>query len=145
MANEKKPNPIKISPWWIYAALILAFLLLNVFGGSSFQEVSKLTTSKFNEYLEKGQVQKVIIYNKTEAEVYLTPDALKDKEHKKVSIDVLGRENKGPHYSFDIGDTQNFEKRLESAKSEKNLLITILVKEAIGLKFSSVCCPYLSS
>jgi cell division protease FtsH len=122
MASEKKPNNFKISPWWIYASLILIFVLLNVFGGSNFQEVGKLTTSKFNEYLEKGQVEKVIIYNKSEAEVYLTAAALKDKAHKNVSKDILNRENKGPHYTFDIGDTQNFEKRLELAKNEKKLV-----------------------
>lgn len=122
MASEKKPSNFKISPMWIYGILILIFILLNVFGGSSFQEVGKLTTSKFNEYLEKGQVEKVIIFNKTEAEVYLTPAALKDKAHKNISKDILNRENKGPHYSFDIGDTQNFEKRLEEAKKEKKLV-----------------------
>jgi len=122
MASEKKPSNFKISPMWIYGILILIFILLNVFGGSSFQEVGKLTTSKFNEYLEKGQVEKVIIFNKTEAEVYLTPAALKDKAHKNISKDLLNRENKGPHYSFDIGDTQNFEKRLEEAKKEKKLV-----------------------
>lgn len=122
MASEKKPSNFKISPMWIYGILILIFILLNVFGSSSFQEVGKLTTSKFNEYLEKGQVEKVIIFNKTEAEVYLTPAALKDKAHKNISKDILNRENKGPHYSFDIGDTQNFEKRLEEAKKEKKLV-----------------------
>lgn len=122
MASEKKPSNFKISPMWIYGILILIFILLNVFGGSSFQEVGKLTTSKFNEYLEKGQVEKVIIFNKTEAEVYLTPAALKDKAHKNISKDLLNRENKGPHYTFDIGDTQNFEKRLEEAKKEKKLV-----------------------
>ena len=121
MANDKKPSNFKLSPYWIYGILIVIFLLLNVFSGSSFQEVGKLTTSKFNEYLEKGQVEKVIIFNKTEAEVYLTQAALKDKAHKKVSKDILDRVNKGPHYSFDIGDTQNFEKRLEIAKTEKKL------------------------
>ena len=65
MASEKKPSNFKIGPMWIYGILILIFILLNVFGGSSFQEVGKLTTSKFNEYLEKGQVEKVIIFNKT--------------------------------------------------------------------------------
>jgi cell division protease FtsH len=121
MANEKKPNNFKISPWWIYGILIMIFLLLNVFGGSNFQEVGKLTSSKFNEYLEKGQVEKVIVYNKTEAEVYLTPAALKDKANKKVATDVLGRENKGPHYSFDIGNDELFQTKLEKAVAEHKL------------------------
>ena len=38
-----------------------------------FQEPAQLTSSKFNNYLEKGQIEKVIVYNKAEAEVYLKP------------------------------------------------------------------------
>jgi cell division protease FtsH len=121
MASEKKPNNIKFSPWWIYGLLIIVFLLLNVFSGSSFQEVGKITSSKFNSLLDKGQVEKVIVFNKTEAEVYLTEAAMKDKENKKIATDVLGRENKGPHYSFEIGNDELFQKKLEEALDQKKI------------------------
>ena len=121
MASEKKPNNFKLSPYWIYGILIVIFLLLNVFSGSNFQEVGKLSSSKFNEYLEKGQVEKVVIFNKTEAEVYLTAKALKDKSHKTIAVDLLGRVNKGPHYSFDIGNDEIFQKKLEQAVADKKL------------------------
>jgi cell division protease FtsH len=39
-----------------------------------------VTSSKFNGYLEKDKFKKVIVYNKTEAEVFLKPEALKDKK-----------------------------------------------------------------
>ena len=84
MANNNNPNPnrIKISPWLVYGAAILLFLFISyITGGSSFEEPLKTSSSKFNSYLEKSQVEKVIIYNKTEAEVYLTKEALKDKIH----------------------------------------------------------------
>ncbi|MEZ4876778.1 MAG: ATP-dependent zinc metalloprotease FtsH [Flavobacterium sp.] len=121
MANEKKQNNFKFSPYWIYGLLIGVFLLLNVFGGGSFQEVGKITSSKFNTMLDSGKVDKVIVYNKTEADVYLTAAAMKEKENKKVASDVLGRENKGPHYSFEIGNDELFQKKLEEAKSENKL------------------------
>jgi cell division protease FtsH len=121
MANEKKSNNFKFSPWWIYGLLILVFLLLNVFSGSSFQEVGKITSSKFNDLLAKGKVEKVIVYNKTEAEVYLTEAAMKEKENKKIATDVLGRVNKGPHYSFEIGNDELFQKKLEEARSENKI------------------------
>ena len=121
MASEKKPNNFKLSLYWIYGILIVIFLLLNVFSGSNFQEVGKLSSSKFNEYLEKGQVEKVVIFNKTEAEVYLTQKALKDKAHKTIAVDLLGRVNKGPHYSFDIGNDEIFQKKLEQAVADKKL------------------------
>ena len=116
MASEKKSNNFKFSPWWIYAGLIVVFFALNFFGGSSFQETSKISSSKFNEYLDKGQIEKVVVYNKTEGEAFLTAAALKDKVHEKVGKDMLGNPNKGPHYSFDIGNDEVFQNKIEKAK-----------------------------
>jgi len=121
MADEKKSNNFKYSPWWIYAGLIAIFFALNYFGGSSFQDAAKITSSKFNEYLEKGQIEKVVIYNKTEGEAYLTKAALKDKAHTKVAKDMLGNPSKGPHYSFDIGNDEVFQNKIEKAKLEGKL------------------------
>ena len=119
MASEKKSNNFKFSPWWIYAGLIVVFFALNFFGGSSFQETSKISSSKFNEYLDKGQIEKVVVYNKeegSEGEAYLTASALKQTIHSKVAKDLLNKPNKGPHYSFDPGDVKAFQSTLEKAK-----------------------------
>ena len=125
MANDNKPNPnkIKVSPWVIYGAILLIFIFISVFtGGSNFQEAAKTTSSKFNSYLEKGDVSKVIIYNKSEAEVYLTEAALKEPIHKAVAKDILNRPKiKGPHYVFDIGNDEIFQKKLEMAVAEGKL------------------------
>jgi cell division protease FtsH len=124
MAKDNNPNSnkFKISPWLIYTAILLIFLFISfITGGSSLQEPSQLTSSKFNNFLEKGQIEKVIVYNKTEAEVYLNATALKDPTHKKVSKDIFDRPNKGPHYSFDIGNDQIFQTKLEKAVNEGKL------------------------
>ena len=118
MADEKKPNNFKISPWIIYVVVIIGFIALNIYGGSGFQDSTKISYSKFNEYLNKGQIEKVIIYNKTEGEAYLTKAALKDKSNAKVAKDMLGGVNKGPHYSFDIGNDEVFQNNIEKAKAE---------------------------
>ncbi|WP_309614718.1 ATP-dependent zinc metalloprotease FtsH [Flavobacterium sp.] len=118
MANEKKPNNFKISPWLIYVVVIIGFIALNYFGGSGFQDTTKISYSKFNEYLNKGQIEKVIIYNKTEGEAYLTKEALKDKANVKVAKDMMGSVNKGPHYSFDIGNDEVFQNNIEKAKAD---------------------------
>ncbi len=124
MAKDNNPTPkkIKINPLLIYGAVALIFLLIFINnGGSSFEEPLKTSSSKFNAFLEKGQVQKVIVFNKTEAEVYLTAEALKDKTHKAVSKDILNRPNKGPHYIFDIGNDEIFQNKLETAVKEGKL------------------------
>ena len=124
MAKENNPNPnkFKVSPWLIYTAILFIFLFISfITGGSNLNEPGQLTSSKFNNYLEKGQIEKVIVYNKTEAEVFLNAAALKDPAHKKVSKDVFDRPNKGPHYTFDIGNDQIFQNKLEKAVAEGKL------------------------
>jgi cell division protease FtsH len=90
-------------------------------GGSSFEEPAQLTSSNFNAYLEKGEIDKVIVYNKAEAEVFLTEAALKNPANKKVAKDVFDRPNKGPHYTFVIGNDQLFQTKLEKAVAEGKL------------------------
>lgn len=120
--NNPTPNKFKVSPWLIYTAILLIFLFISfVTGGSSLQEPSALTAAKFNVYLENGQIEKVVVFNKTEAEVFLNAAALKSATHKKVAKDVFDRPNKGPHYTFDIGNDQLFQTKLEKAVAEGKL------------------------
>ena len=124
MAKDNNPNPNKfrISPWLVYTTILLIFLFISfVTGSSSLQEPTQLTSSKFNIYLEKGQIEKVIVYNKSEAEVFLKPEALKEKEHLRVAKDIFDRPNKGPQYTFEIGNDQIFQTKLEKAVAEGKL------------------------
>ena len=124
MAKDTNPNSnkFKVSPWLIYSAILLIFLFISfITGGSSFEEPAQLTSSNFNAYLEKGEIEKVIVYNKAEAEVFLTEAALKNSANKKVAKDVFDRPNKGPHYTFVIGNDQLFQTKLEKAVAEGKL------------------------
>ena len=124
MAKKTNPNSnkFKVSPWLIYSAILLIFLFISfITGGSSFQEPAQLTSSNFNSYLEKGEIEKVIVYNKAEAEVFLTTAALKNTANKNVAKDVFDRPNKGPHYTFIIGNDQLFQTKLEKAVAEGKL------------------------
>ncbi len=122
MSDNKKPSGLKFSPWWISGAIIFMFILLNIFNSNSFQDPTKISSSKFDELLNSGQIEKVIVFNKVQAEAYLTAAALKDKSNSKVAKDPLfGGLNKGPHYTFEIADAQNFENKLIKAKTESKL------------------------
>ena len=122
MSDNKKPSGLKFSPWWISGALIFMVILLNIFSSTSLQDPTIISSSKFDELLNSGQIEKVIVYNKVQAEAYLTAVALKDKTNSKVAKDPLfGGVNKGPHYTFEIADAQNFENKLIKAKTESKL------------------------
>lgn len=125
MSKDKKPNPskIKISPWVIYGAVLLILIAIQlVSSGTNFQEVKPTSLSRFYQYLDSGQVQKVV-FNKSTAQVYLKKEALNSKTHEKIEKkNLLGKENTGPHYTLDIGtNSELFQKKLEEARVEGKL------------------------
>lgn len=123
MAKDNIPNPKpRMSPYLIYGVIVLIFIFISIAtGGSAFQEPTTTTASKFNVMLDQGDVDRVVVYNKSEAEVYLNEKALASKRYEKVSKDMLGSKNKGPHYSFDIGNDEIFQTKLEKAVQEGKL------------------------
>ncbi|MBC7525755.1 MAG: ATP-dependent zinc metalloprotease FtsH [Flavobacterium sp.] len=121
MAENKKPNGIKISPWWISGGLIAMFIILSIVNGSTVQDPTIISSSKLEELINTGQVDKINVYNKSRAEVYLNATALSDKANKSISKDVFGNPNKGPHYSTEIADAQNFENKLIKAVADGKL------------------------
>ena len=86
MAKDKDPKPsrIKISPWWIYGGILGIFLIASYFNNSNWQEPIQTNISQFQKYLDNGDVNKVIIVNKTQADVYLKPSALEKPEFSKI-------------------------------------------------------------
>lgn len=128
MAKDKNSNPtpnkFRFSPWWIYGGLIAFFIIWNFAagGGAKLEEAGKIKSSAFNALLEKNQVDKVIIYNRSEAEIFLNKTGLADPANKDVIKDMFNNENKGPHYVIeDVGDTKSFQEKLEKAQAEGKL------------------------
>lgn len=121
--DNNKPNKGRVSPWLIYGGILLIFLAINfVAGGSTWNDPKPTSLAKFYNYLDKGEVQRVV-YNNSTAEVYLKESALTDKTHKNVQKDLLGNKNKGPHYIVNIGDKNElFVNKLDKAQQEGKLV-----------------------
>ena len=125
MANENKPNPKKVNIGsWLVPGTILIFItvLILVNSNSSFEKPVEISTTQFNNFLEKGQIEKVIIFDKTKAEVFLSARSLSDIAHKNVAKNMIDEVNKGPHYFLEIGNEELFQKKLEIAYEQKKLL-----------------------
>jgi len=121
MSKDNKPSKLKVSPWLIYGGILLIFLAINyVAGGASWKDPKQISLAKFYKYLDKGEVNKVT-YNKNTAEVYLKDAALKLPENEKVQKDFLGKPNKGPHYTLQTGNGEEFQKRLDLAREAGRL------------------------
>ena len=113
-------NNLKFSPYWIYGVVITILLVMSMFGGdSSWQSISKTNISDFERFLNDGDVEEIIVVNQKLAKVTLNSYGLEKGTHKKVkSKNILGQENTGgPHYEFEVGNLELFQRKLEEAES----------------------------
>ena len=121
MKNKKSnTNPKNNSTYWIYGLIISVFIIFSYIGnGSGFSGTKKINISTFEKYLSSGDVSKITIINKTLAEVTLTENALMNEIHRDVATNnFLGQRNViGPHYNFEVGDLELFQRKLENAES----------------------------
>ncbi|PCJ66808.1 MAG: peptidase M41 [Bacteroidetes bacterium] len=111
----KKP---KFNSLWIYAILAVVFILISVLGGSS---GNKIDMKELLKMVSKGEVESidVDIANGGRAEVFLTKDAKKLKDHKNEV-----KENPFPggtapytYYLSSVGDYEYFNTQIENAQS----------------------------
>ena len=117
--KEGNNNNLKFSPYWIYGIVITILLVTSMFGGdSSWQSISKTNISDFERFLNDGDVEEIIVVNQKLAKVTLSSYGLEKSTHKKVkSKNILGQENTGgPHYEFEVGNLELFQRKLEEAE-----------------------------
>lgn len=124
MSKNIKPNSNKpkFNPWLLYGSALIIILVINFLtNGSNFGDSKQLSLSKFYQYLDSSYVEKVE-FNRTVAKIYLTEDALKSTEFENLQKkSILGKENTGPQFLTDIGNSELFQKKLDDAASKGRL------------------------
>ncbi|HCQ24921.1 MAG TPA: peptidase M41 [Flavobacteriaceae bacterium] len=120
MSKNKKPVPQKFNPYWIYGIVIVLLLSMSLFGGdNNWQNLNKINIGEFERYLNDGDVDEVVVVNKNLAQITLNQEALNKKIHERVTKkNFLGQDNnKGPHYQFEVGNLELFQRKLEKAEN----------------------------
>lgn len=120
MSKNKKPVPQKFNPYWIYGIVIVLLLSMSFFGGdNNWQNLNKINIGEFERYLNDGDVDEVVVVNKNLAQITLNQEALNKKIHERVTKkNFLGQDNnKGPHYQFEVGNLELFQRKLEKAEN----------------------------
>jgi cell division protease FtsH len=127
---EKKPDKSikpRFNTNWIFAILAVSFILFSIFNGG--KTVEKTTTSEIKTMIAKRDIEKVIVVNKDQAEIYLKKEALESGRYPKLPKPGtgFGMSLPKPNYTYNIGDISSFEPFiLEAQKSagytEKELI-----------------------
>jgi cell division protease FtsH len=119
MTKENQPKKQKFNTYWIYGIVIILLLGFSIFGDGSSQSLKKTNISEFERFLNEGDVKSIVVYNKNLAKVSLTELALEKSIHSGTKTkNILGQDNiKGPHYQFEVGNLELFQRKLEKAES----------------------------
>lgn len=120
-----KPVPQKPVPsgnrfnwWWIYLFILALLFLPSLLNTAS--SGKEITWQQFErDILSRKAVEKIIVVNNEKAEVYIKQELVNDPVFKEVFKRTIGKGlNPGPHYSFNIGSVESFERKLD--ESQKN-------------------------
>lgn len=118
MANENPVKKPKFNSYWIYGIVVVGLLTFSMFGDGSSQTLKKTNISEFERFLNDGDVMEVVVYNKNLAKVSLTKQALEKPIHEATKTkNLFGQVNiNGPHYQFEVGNLELFQRKLEEAE-----------------------------
>ena len=114
--NSQKP---KFNIYWIYGFIISILLAMSFFSGNSNYNSVKTNISEFERYLNAGDVSEIKVINQNLAHVSLKKESLTKPEHQRIKgTNFFGQDNiKGPHYQFEIGNLELFQRKLEKAEA----------------------------
>ena len=121
MKNPVNNKP-KYNPWMLYGGIIfILFAISLTTGGGSFGGSKTIGLSKFYQYLDTNQVEKVV-FNNSSAQVFLNEAAKNTTEHKKDNKPtLLSSMASGPDYVVEIANKDLFEEKLIQASNEGKL------------------------
>jgi AFG3 family protein len=127
---EKKPDK-NIKPRfntnWIFAILAVSVILFQfLYGGKT---VQKTTTSEIKNMIANRDIEKLLVVNKDQAEIYLNKEAKESGRYPKLPKPGtgFGMSLPKPDFTFNIGDISSFEPFLIEAQktagyTEKELI-----------------------
>lgn len=104
--------------YWIY--LLIAVLLIGLaFFPRDFAEDTRWV--EVREMLSEGDIEEFVVVNQEKVEVFISEEALEKDRYEDIRERPFYSTGEGPHYTFYIGDVQNFEENVERITAEHEL------------------------
>jgi len=129
-APDKKPDKNlkpRFNTNWIFAVLAVSLILFSVFNNS--KAVLQTTTSEIKSMIASRDIDKIVVVNKEQAEIYLKKEAIESGRYPKLQKPGtgFGIALPKPNFTYNIGDISSFEPFLLEAQknagyAEKELI-----------------------
>jgi len=112
--NSEDPKKINVNSYWIYGAIILFILALNLYLHLESQTPT-IGMDKFEDIVKDGDLDHVNVLNKKTVQVFLTSDAIESGKYENLTQKNFNQIQ--PHYSFET-DMDYFNNAVKDLKSE---------------------------
>ncbi len=102
----------KFNFYWVYGIVAMIFIALTFtnWGGT----IKEIDWGEVKELLVAQDIEKIIVVNQEEAEIFIKKDRLTDPKFEKVK--GSGYNGAGPHYTYNIGSYDTFKEDIEKAQ-----------------------------
>ena len=112
--NQRPNGKKRFNLMWIYAILFIVLIGVNFFGRGSVTPQEEIDQGKLIEMLKQGEIEKIELVNREDAEVFLNEKGLA------VYFPEVKTGTKGttetPNYTYKIGSLDRFEEMVEKAQ-----------------------------
>ncbi|HJB85068.1 MAG TPA: ATP-dependent zinc metalloprotease FtsH [Candidatus Alistipes merdigallinarum] len=110
----------KFNIYWIWMALAVAILAWGILGNENVTHEANWNSVK--TMIKQGDVQKIVIYNKEIAEVFLKKEKVADYASKK---ELQGLTEQGPQFVFNVGSLDHFLDEVDQTQKDSDQVINI--------------------
>lgn len=127
---KKKLNWILITIVVIPIAIVIAFIAIQFIVSNSRGPVQTNWSKVKSTMLVSNDIERIVVINDKQANIYIKQDRIKNYE-KEFSGNFSKPSDAGPHFTFNIGSVETFEKNIREAQEGKSDVILPEYKEQI--------------
>jgi len=113
--KKEDPKKINVNSYWIYGAIILFILALNLYLHLESQTPT-IDMDKFEEIVKDGDLDHVNVVNQSSAQVFLTSEAIESGKYDNITQKNFNQIQ--PQYSFEIGSIDYFTDGIKKLKED---------------------------
>ena len=110
--NGKGP---KFNAYWIYGIIAIVFLVVQFYISNTKGPIETNWSEVKSTMLADHDISKIVVVNDKKANIYLKKDRL-DKYKKEFNKNFTKPSDDGPHFTFNIGSVETFERNLKEAQ-----------------------------
>ena len=121
--NNNSPKR-QFSIYWVYGIIAVALLGYQFFSYSA--KTFPIAEDKLKTTIDNGDIKQIVVINKEFAEVYIDTDSLGKAVYKDIAQSTpFGLPNAGPHFTYNIGTPEIFDRKIQSLAEANNREIPV--------------------